>query len=195
VIATDSAGGFLDAVALPPEAWEPLTTDAETGMMMLPLIMLGGEADLYMGPVNSDGHDESLAPVPDVVATCVLAIHEFWRQRRDSPAKEQIGGHDDRDRLPLGAFGWDYAVLGESCCHCPCLDGSNSCHRTPTSKLMPKSGRRSFSRASQPIMQQGIHAPVHIRATGPDIPVVPGVRTVAPAVRRLFATPRMLHQG
>jgi len=88
VIASDWAGGFLDAVALRPTAWEPLLKDHRVGMMMLPLIMIGGEADLYMGPVSANGDDESLATVPDVVAACVASIHKFWKQRRDNPTTD-----------------------------------------------------------------------------------------------------------
>jgi yecA family protein len=42
VIASDWAGGFLDAVALRPQAWAPLIDDDGVGVLMTPLFMLNG---------------------------------------------------------------------------------------------------------------------------------------------------------
>jgi uncharacterized protein len=49
VIASDWAGGFLDAVALRPKAWEPLIKDRRAGVMLVPLLYLNGDADVYQG--------------------------------------------------------------------------------------------------------------------------------------------------
>ena len=49
VIASDWANGFLDAVALRPKAWEPLITHHRAGIMMMPLLLLNGDATFDTG--------------------------------------------------------------------------------------------------------------------------------------------------
>jgi hypothetical protein len=46
VIASDWAGGFLDAVALRPKAWEPLIEDEGAGALMAPLFLLNGDMEI-----------------------------------------------------------------------------------------------------------------------------------------------------
>jgi uncharacterized protein len=48
VIASDWAGGFLDAVALRPKAWEPLIRHRRAGIMMMPLMLVNGDAKLHV---------------------------------------------------------------------------------------------------------------------------------------------------
>ena len=81
VIASDWAGGFLDAVALRSEAWEPLITDDRAGIMMLPILLLNGDAELDAGSDSAIDQDEFLAEVPDIIPACVAGIHEFWKGR------------------------------------------------------------------------------------------------------------------
>ncbi len=82
VIASDWAGGFLDAVALRPKAWEPLTKHHKGGMMMMPLLLLNGDAELDAGPDGAIHEDEFLAEVPAIIPSCVAGIHEFWKNHR-----------------------------------------------------------------------------------------------------------------
>jgi uncharacterized protein len=79
VIASDWAGGFLDAVALRPKACEPLIADDRAGIMMLPILLLNGDAELDAGPDNAVDEEAFLAEVPDIIPACVTGIHEFWR--------------------------------------------------------------------------------------------------------------------
>jgi yecA family protein len=65
VIASDWAGGFIDAVALRPTAWKPLIESDGAGILMVPLFALNG--DLGGGP---DG------------MTSVIGIYDFWRNYR-----------------------------------------------------------------------------------------------------------------
>ena len=46
VIASDWAAGFLDAVALRTTAWDPLIAHDRAGIMMLPILLLNGDAEL-----------------------------------------------------------------------------------------------------------------------------------------------------
>ena len=81
IIASDWVAGFLDAVALHPKAWEPLIEDDRAGIMMLPILLLNGDAELNVGPHDTVDKEAFLAEVPDVIPTCVAGIHEFWRSR------------------------------------------------------------------------------------------------------------------
>jgi uncharacterized protein len=75
-IASDWAGGFLDAVALRPDSWKPLMDDDDAGTLMVPLLLLNG--DIAFNDSMGD-EDDFLAEVPDMLPTWVAGIHEFWR--------------------------------------------------------------------------------------------------------------------
>ena len=79
VIASDWAAGFLDAVALRKKAWEPLIEHDRAGIMILPILLLNGDAEFDAGPDSAINEDEFLAEVPDIIPACVAGIHEFWK--------------------------------------------------------------------------------------------------------------------
>ena len=85
VIASDWAGGFLDAVALRPAAWESLIEHHRGRMMMMPLLLLNGDAELDAGPDGPVDEAQFLAEVPDIIPACVAGIYEFWQNRRTNP--------------------------------------------------------------------------------------------------------------
>jgi yecA family protein len=78
VIASAWVGGFLDAVALHPEAWKALMDDDDAGMLMVPLLLLNG--DLEFDDSEHD-EDEFLIEAPDMIPTCIAGIHRFWKSR------------------------------------------------------------------------------------------------------------------
>jgi uncharacterized protein len=82
VIASDWAAGFLDAVALRSNAWEPLITHDRAGIMMLPILLLNGEAELNAGSDGAVDEAAFLAEVPDIIPACVAGIHDFWKRKR-----------------------------------------------------------------------------------------------------------------
>jgi uncharacterized protein len=82
VIASDWAGGFLDAVALRPEAWEPMVKHHRGGMLMMPLLLLNGDTELDVGPDGAVHEDEFMAEAPDIIPACIAGIHEFWKNHR-----------------------------------------------------------------------------------------------------------------
>jgi uncharacterized protein len=86
VIASDWAGGFLDAVALRPEAWIPLMEDDRAGILLAPLFLLNGDIEIADSAADED---ELLAEASDMIPTyvemiptCVAGVHEFWRNYR-----------------------------------------------------------------------------------------------------------------
>jgi uncharacterized protein len=82
-IASDWAGGFLDAVALRPSAWKALVEDERVGILMAPLFLLNGDLVLDDSVVDED---EILAEAPDMIPACVAGIHEFWRTYQKPPS-------------------------------------------------------------------------------------------------------------
>jgi uncharacterized protein len=92
VIASDWAGGFLDAVALRPLAWKPLVEDGRASILMAPLFLLNGDIELEDGAV---GENELLAEASDMLPTCISGIHEFWRNYQkplSSRGRSRSGG-------------------------------------------------------------------------------------------------------
>ena len=99
VSASDWAGGFLDAVALRPEAWTPLMEDDDAGMLLVPLLLLNG--DLEFDDKVAD-EDVFLAEVPEMIPTCIAGIHQFWKNERgaqkplSSRSRSRFGGRRRR---------------------------------------------------------------------------------------------------
>jgi uncharacterized protein len=83
VIASDWAGGFLDAVVLRTQAWRPLIEDDRAGILMAPLFLLNGDLELDDGAANEN---ELLAEASDMIPTCIAGIHEFWRSSLRPPS-------------------------------------------------------------------------------------------------------------
>jgi uncharacterized protein len=79
VIASDWASGFLDAISLRPKAWEPLIAHDRAGIMIMPILLLTGDAEIYAGPDSAVDEEVFLAEVPDIIPACVAGIHEFWK--------------------------------------------------------------------------------------------------------------------
>jgi uncharacterized protein len=86
VIASDWAGGFLDAVALRPGAWKPLIEHRD-GILIVPLLLLNGDIEWDDGSEGTISEDEFLAEAPDMIPTCLAGIHEFWKNYRVSPIR------------------------------------------------------------------------------------------------------------
>ena len=95
MIASDWAGGFFDAVALRPTAWEPLIRHRRAGIMMMPLLLLNGDAELHIGSGDAVDEERFLAEVPDIIPACIASLHEFWRnyrKPRSSRGRSRPGG-------------------------------------------------------------------------------------------------------
>ena len=59
--------------------------------MILPILLLNGDAELNVGPDDTVFKEAFLAEVPDVIPACVAGIHEFWRGR-ETDRKPQSNG-------------------------------------------------------------------------------------------------------
>jgi uncharacterized protein len=100
VIVADWAVGFLDAVALRPQAWGPLVRHSEARTLMLPLLLLlgaDGPDDLPFDDVSLPEVDEEKlhAAGPDLILGCVEGIAAFWKEhgaRRPAPPRRRAPG-------------------------------------------------------------------------------------------------------
>jgi hypothetical protein len=59
--------------------WEPLITHDRAGIMIMPILLLNGDAELDAGPDSVAEEEVFLAEVPDIIPVCVAGIHEFWK--------------------------------------------------------------------------------------------------------------------
>ncbi len=84
ILASDWAAGFLDAVALRPDAWEPLVGHEAAGVLMAPLFLLNGDLDID----DVGDEDELMAQASDMIPTCIAGIHEFWRNYGEPPSRQ-----------------------------------------------------------------------------------------------------------
>lgn len=86
-IAGDWAEGFLDAMRLRFEAWQPLFDDQDASDALLPILGLcsdeNGESLLGF---DEKTDDKLAADAPEVIPGCILLIDAFWKERRKPPA-------------------------------------------------------------------------------------------------------------
>jgi uncharacterized protein len=83
VIASDWAGGFLDAVALRATAWEPLIESDGAGILMALLFLLTGDMEID----DAADEDELMAQASDMIPTRIAGIREFWQNYRKPPSR------------------------------------------------------------------------------------------------------------
>src|SRR3954465_12128460 len=75
VIAADWAEGFMHAVVLRPDAWEPLMRSKRHGVLLFPILGLcgdeNGESVLELDP---DAEDRAMAEAAEIIPACVSQI-------------------------------------------------------------------------------------------------------------------------
>lgn len=82
VIAMDWAEGFLQAIMLRADAWEPLFKSRRDGKLLFPILSLccdkSGDSLLGLPP---ETEDRILARVPELIPACVIGIATYWRRK------------------------------------------------------------------------------------------------------------------
>ena len=82
-IAADWAEGFLQAVALRADAWEPLMRSRRYGRLLLPIMALcSDEAGGSLLGIEPDEEDRVMAEAAEFIPLCVTEIAAYWRKRR-----------------------------------------------------------------------------------------------------------------
>src|SRR4051812_46902911 len=83
VIVADWAEGFMHAVALRADAWEPLLRSRRHGRLLFPILAVcadeDGESVLGLDP---DEEDRVMAEAAEFIPVCVIEIAAYWRKRR-----------------------------------------------------------------------------------------------------------------
>jgi len=76
--ADDWCWGFLEAVRLSPETWQPLVEDEDNRSMLLPIVALGSEDgwELLEADPNRDAAEQAAL---DDLEPAVVAISRYWR--------------------------------------------------------------------------------------------------------------------
>src|SRR5215210_7006939 len=87
VIVADWAEGFMQAVMLRADAWEPLLRSKRHGRLLIPILALcadeDGESVLGLDP----GEEERfMAEAAEFIPVCVTEIAAYWRKRRTTLA-------------------------------------------------------------------------------------------------------------
>src|SRR5215216_6104506 len=86
VIAADWAEGFLHAVALRADAWEPLMRSKRHGRLLLAILALCADehGDSALG-LEPDEEERAMAEAAEFIPVCVIEIAAYWRKRRPTP--------------------------------------------------------------------------------------------------------------
>jgi uncharacterized protein len=80
VIAADWAEGFLEAIMLRADAWEPLFKSKRDGQLLIPILALCGDenGESLLGlPLEEE--DRVMEEATEFVPACVTAIADYWR--------------------------------------------------------------------------------------------------------------------
>ncbi len=84
-ITEDWAVGFMQAVALRSDAWEPALQDDETAMLLIPIGIIAGQAEpeigLHDATLSDEFLDELMERAADLLPACVLGLRAFWMDR------------------------------------------------------------------------------------------------------------------
>jgi uncharacterized protein len=82
-VAEDWAAGFMQAVSLRSDAWQPALADEDASVLLIPIASLAGMtlSDSERGDALPDDAMESLMQDSEqVLPVCVLGLRRFWRQ-------------------------------------------------------------------------------------------------------------------
>nr|WP_294529650.1 YecA family protein [uncultured Rhodopila sp.] len=82
-VAEDWAAGFMQAVSLRSEAWQPALADEDASVLLIPIASLAGMtlSESERGDALPDEALEALMQDSEqVLPVCVLGLRRFWRQ-------------------------------------------------------------------------------------------------------------------
>ena len=77
--ADDWCWGFLEAIRLSPETWQPLVEDEDNRSMLLPIVALGSEDGWELLEADPDRDAAEQAALDDL-EPAVIAISRYWRE-------------------------------------------------------------------------------------------------------------------
>jgi uncharacterized protein len=81
----DWVNGFVHAMALRASAWQPLASDPEAGVLLMPIVLISsmGEEgpDLDMEALPPEEMEKLVSGVDAIIPGCVAGIRAYWRER------------------------------------------------------------------------------------------------------------------
>jgi uncharacterized protein len=82
IIAMHWAEGFLRAIMLRADAWEPLFNSRRDGKLLLPILSLccDENGDSLLG-LPSEAQDRIVAQAPELIPGCIIGIATYWRRK------------------------------------------------------------------------------------------------------------------
>jgi uncharacterized protein len=85
MVAEDWAAGFMQAVSLRGQAWQPALADEDASMLLIPIASLAGmtlpEDERGGQAMSDDALDGLMQDAEQVLPVCVLGLRRFWRER------------------------------------------------------------------------------------------------------------------
>jgi uncharacterized protein len=95
-ITEDWAVGFMQAVALRSDAWEPALFDDESAMLLIPIGIIAGLSEPDIGlndsKLSAEFLDDLMERAADLLPGCVHGLRAFWMARGDASSP----GHPPR---------------------------------------------------------------------------------------------------
>ena len=84
-VAEDWAAGFMQAVTLRANAWQPALADEDASMLLIPIASLAGmtlpEDERGGHAMTDDALEGLMQDAEQVLPVCVLGLRRFWRDR------------------------------------------------------------------------------------------------------------------
>ncbi len=86
MVAEDWAVGFMQAVSLRSDEWQPALADEDASVLLIPIASLAGmtltEAERGDSGLDDDALDGLMQDAEKVLPVCVLGLRRFWQGRR-----------------------------------------------------------------------------------------------------------------
>lgn len=84
-IVDEWAIGFMRAVSMRPDAWDPVLRDEDTAVLLIPIGIVAGQALGEEDPqfqIPEDAMNELLEDGDMMMAACAVGLYRFWHDRR-----------------------------------------------------------------------------------------------------------------
>lgn len=84
-VADDWAAGFMQAVSLRAEAWQPALADEDASMLLIPIASLAGmtlpESERGGQAMSDDALEGLMQDAEQVLPVCTLGLRRFWHDQ------------------------------------------------------------------------------------------------------------------
>lgn len=84
--------GFMRAVSLRADAWDPVLKDEDSAILLIPIGIVAGQALGEEDPqlrIPEEAMDDLMEDGDMMMAACAVGLYNFWRDRRSAAAAAQ----------------------------------------------------------------------------------------------------------